>query len=126
MGLGLGVLALICLAWLPFAALLHPILPRRAGQRLGRLAIMAGLRGYLGFLQVFCACRFDLGDAGRAARRRPADPGGQPPFPARRSDDRVAPAQRRVRHEIGAARQPAVRRGGPAGALHPQRRAARA
>lgn len=61
MGLGLGVLALICLAWLPFAALLHPILPQRAGQRLGRLAIMAGFRGYLGFLQLFCACRFELG-----------------------------------------------------------------
>lgn len=60
MGLGLGVLALICLAWLPVAALLHPILPRRAGQRIGRFAIMAGFRGYLGFLQMFCACRFDL------------------------------------------------------------------
>jgi 1-acyl-sn-glycerol-3-phosphate acyltransferase len=65
MVLGLGALALICLAWLPFAALLHPLLPRAAGARLGRRAIMAGFRGYLGFLQLFCACRFDLASLDR-------------------------------------------------------------
>lgn len=60
MGLGLGVLALICLLWLPFALLLQPLLPRRLGQPLGRFAIRNGFRFYLGFLQTFCACRFDL------------------------------------------------------------------
>ncbi|MEJ1730842.1 1-acyl-sn-glycerol-3-phosphate acyltransferase, partial [Escherichia coli] len=52
--------ALVCLSWLPFAAVLHPILPRRIGQRLGRLAIMVGFRIYLRILTLLCACRFDL------------------------------------------------------------------
>ena len=60
MAAGLGFLALICLLWLPFALILHPLLPRRHGQRLGRFAIMAGFRAYLGFLTVCCACRFEL------------------------------------------------------------------
>ena len=60
--LGLGMLALLCLFWLPFALLFHIALPRRLGQPLGRWAIMAGFRFYLGFLQVFCACRFDLAE----------------------------------------------------------------
>lgn len=60
MGLGLGCLALICLAWLPFAMLLQPLLPQRWGQPLGRRMIMHGFRAYLGFLGLFCACRFDL------------------------------------------------------------------
>lgn len=60
MAAGLGGLALVCLAWLPFALVLHPLLPRRRGQALGRLVIMLGFRGYLAFLSLFCACRFDL------------------------------------------------------------------
>ena len=60
MAAGLGFLALICLLWLPFALILHPLLPRRHGQRLGRFVIMAGFRAYLGFLTVCCACRFEL------------------------------------------------------------------
>lgn len=60
MVLGLGFLGLLCLVWLPFAALLHPLLPRRRGQPLGRRVIMAACRVYLGFLRLFCACRFDL------------------------------------------------------------------
>jgi len=60
MVVGLGSLALICLAWLPFAALLYPVLPRRIGQRLGRLVIMAAFRLYLGLLSLLCACRFEL------------------------------------------------------------------
>lgn len=60
MVLGLGCLALICLAWLPFAMLLHPLLPRRWGQPLGRRMIMYASRAYLGFLSLCCACRFDL------------------------------------------------------------------
>lgn len=60
MTLGLGALALACLLWLPFAALLDPVLPQPAGRRLGRRAIAGGFRAYLAFLQAFCACRFDL------------------------------------------------------------------
>ena len=63
--LGLGMLALLCLIWLPFALLLHALLPRRLGQPLGRQAIMRGFRFYLGFLQVFCACRFELAELDR-------------------------------------------------------------
>lgn len=62
MVVGLGSLALVCLSWLPFAAVLHPILPRHAGQRLGRLAIMVGFRIYLHILTLLCACRFDLSE----------------------------------------------------------------
>ena len=59
-GLGLGCLALLCIVWLPFAMVLHALLPRRLGQPLGRLLIMFGFRFYLRFLSLFCACRFDL------------------------------------------------------------------
>jgi 1-acyl-sn-glycerol-3-phosphate acyltransferase len=60
MVLGLGFLGLLCLVWLPFAALLHPLLPRRWGQPLGRAVIMGSFRVYLRFLSLFCACRFEL------------------------------------------------------------------
>lgn len=57
---GLGSLACMCVLWLPFAALLYPLLPRRAGQRLGRLVIMWSFRHYLLLLTLLCCCRFDL------------------------------------------------------------------
>jgi 1-acyl-sn-glycerol-3-phosphate acyltransferase len=60
MVLGLGFLGFLCLIWLPFAMVLHALLPRRFGQPVGRLLIMAGFRIYLRFLTLFCACRFDL------------------------------------------------------------------
>lgn len=60
MHIGLGCLAALCLAWLPFAMLLHPVLPPSAGQRLGRQVIMHGFRFYLGILSTLCSCRFDL------------------------------------------------------------------
>lgn len=60
MVLGLGMLGLLCLVWLPFAMLLHPLLPGHWGQPLGRWLIMLGFRFYLWFLETFCACRFDL------------------------------------------------------------------
>lgn len=63
--LGLGMLALLCLLWLPFALLLQFLLPRRLGQPLGRWAIMAGFRLYLAFLRLCCACRFDLAELDR-------------------------------------------------------------
>ena len=60
MVIGLGTLAVFCLIWLPFAMLLHLLLPRRIGQPLGRVVIAAGFRGYLGVLTLLCAARFDL------------------------------------------------------------------
>lgn len=60
MVVGLGFLALICVLWLPFAMILHRLLPRRWGQPLGRFMIMANFRIYLGFLTLCCACRFEL------------------------------------------------------------------
>ena len=60
MVVGLGTLALICLGWLPFALLFKPVLPRRWAQWVGRGFISNGFRFYLGILEVFCACRFDL------------------------------------------------------------------
>ncbi len=62
MVIGLGSLALMCLAWLPFAMLLGPVLPPEMGQRLGRKAIMLGFRVYLRVLGAACACRFDLSE----------------------------------------------------------------
>lgn len=57
---GLGYLGAICLAWTPFAIVLYPLLPVRAGRRLGRFIIMAGFRSYIRFLTLIGACRFDL------------------------------------------------------------------
>ncbi|MFC7459925.1 lysophospholipid acyltransferase family protein [Hydrogenophaga defluvii] len=62
MVVGLGSLALMCLAWLPFAMLLGPVLPPATGQRLGRQAIMWGFRVYLRVLGAVCGCRFDLSE----------------------------------------------------------------
>jgi len=67
---GLGLLALLCLVWLPFALPLL-LLPRRLGRRIGRLAIMFSFRFYLWFLRVFCACRFDLGELDTLRREAP-------------------------------------------------------
>jgi 1-acyl-sn-glycerol-3-phosphate acyltransferase len=62
MVLGLGFLALLCLGWLPFAVILQPLLPERWGRPVGRWAIMAAFRVYLRFLELFCACRFELAE----------------------------------------------------------------
>ncbi|MBI4999049.1 MAG: 1-acyl-sn-glycerol-3-phosphate acyltransferase [Rhodocyclales bacterium] len=71
MVLGLGFLAVLCLFWLPFAMVLHTLLPRRLGQPIGRLLIMAGFRIYLRFLTLFCACRFDLAALDALRQDRP-------------------------------------------------------
>lgn len=60
--IGLGGLVVLCVIWLPFAMLLHPLLPRRAGQAIGRWAIMAAFRIYVFLLTTLCACRFDLSE----------------------------------------------------------------
>src|SRR5512139_435220 len=71
MVVGLGALAALCLVWLPFAMLLNPLLPRRIGQPLGRAAISAGFRGYLGLLTLLCAARFDLSELDRLRGQGP-------------------------------------------------------
>lgn len=65
MVIGLGSLALLCLLWLPFALVLYPLLPKLAGQTLGRKAISLIARVYLGLLRWVCACRFDLSELDR-------------------------------------------------------------
>jgi 1-acyl-sn-glycerol-3-phosphate acyltransferase len=50
---------------------LHALLPRRLGQPIGRLLIMAGFRFYLRFLTAFCACRFDLAELDALRGDRP-------------------------------------------------------
>lgn len=71
MAFGLGLLALLCLIWLPFALILKPLLPAASGQRLGRRMIMGGFRVYLRLLEIFCACRFDLAELDRLQREGP-------------------------------------------------------
>jgi 1-acyl-sn-glycerol-3-phosphate acyltransferase len=58
----LGVLGfgLVCLAWTMCAVVLHPIMPRDSGRRVGRLGIMAIFRGLLAYLQLSGRFRFDL------------------------------------------------------------------
>src|SRR5690606_29938855 len=71
MALGLGMLAAICLAWLPVALPLYVLLPAGLGRRVGRLAIMGSFRFYLWFLSVFCYCRFDLDELDTLRRDAP-------------------------------------------------------
>ncbi|NMF88024.1 lysophospholipid acyltransferase family protein [Aromatoleum petrolei] len=58
--LGLGYLGMICLLWTPFAMVFYPLLPARAGRRLGRFVINQGFNSYIRFLTLIGACRFDL------------------------------------------------------------------
>jgi 1-acyl-sn-glycerol-3-phosphate acyltransferase len=60
MVVGLGTLALLCLAWSPLAFVLRPLLPGRAGHWLGRQGVMRGFQLYLVVLRWLCACRFDI------------------------------------------------------------------
>ncbi|MDP3251209.1 MAG: lysophospholipid acyltransferase family protein [Hydrogenophaga sp.] len=60
MVVGLCALALICLASLPLACALRPVLKRSNGHWLGRQMIMRGFQLYIGVLRLLCACRFDI------------------------------------------------------------------
>lgn len=71
MGLGLGMLAVICLIWVPVALPLYLLLPSHWGRSIGRLAIMVSFRFYLWFLTVFCYCRFDLAELDGLRRDAP-------------------------------------------------------
>jgi 1-acyl-sn-glycerol-3-phosphate acyltransferase len=57
---GLGLLGGLSLAWSLLAVPLYYLLPGTWAVRLGRRAIMAVFRVYLGFLERIGACRFDL------------------------------------------------------------------
>lgn len=69
MAMGLGLLAIVCLSWTPFALVLGPTLPQPLGKRVGRRAIQSVFRLYVISLQVFCGCRFDLKALDELARR---------------------------------------------------------
>ncbi len=70
MVLGLGLLAVLCLSWTPFALALGQVLPQPLGKRVGRRAIQTVFRMYVELLQIFCGCRFDL-KALKALARQP-------------------------------------------------------
>ena len=69
MVLGLGLLAVVCLIWTPFALVLGPVLPQPMGKRIGRRAIQSAFRLYVEALQLLCGCRFDLKALNELARR---------------------------------------------------------
>jgi 1-acyl-sn-glycerol-3-phosphate acyltransferase len=58
--LGLGLLGLLCLLWIPVATILYFVLPRRHGGMAGRYAVMSGFFIFIRFLSSMGACRFDL------------------------------------------------------------------
>lgn len=72
MHLGLGLLAVLCLAWLPLAQVLHLLLPQGLGRPLGRRVIAWGFRLYLQGLTWLCACRFDLSGLDNLDREGPS------------------------------------------------------
>lgn len=57
---GLLLFGLMCLAWTPFALVLYPLLPRRAGARVGRFAIMMVFGVFLKYLSSSGRFHFDL------------------------------------------------------------------
>lgn len=57
---GLGLLAVVCLLWLPLALVFFHLLPGQRGESLGRRFISWGFRAYLRSLEICCACDFDL------------------------------------------------------------------
>jgi len=71
MVLGLSLLVLLSLIWLPFAIVLRPLLPGSNGRRFGRRMISFSFQSYLGFLQLFCASRFDLDALDRLRHESP-------------------------------------------------------
>lgn len=62
MVLGLGVLAILCLSWTPFALLGQWVFPKSRTLPIGRQAIHRVFNFYTHFLEWCCGCRFNLKD----------------------------------------------------------------
>ncbi|AQH04209.1 acyltransferase (plasmid) [Burkholderia sp. KK1] len=58
----LAVLALVCLAWFPFALILRAVLSVDAGRRVGRAVVQRVWHLYFALLRTLGACRFDLSE----------------------------------------------------------------
>ncbi len=58
--LGLVWLGVLCLAWMPVAIIVYPLLPKQWGQALGRYVIMMVFRIYLASLSLSRRFSFDL------------------------------------------------------------------
>jgi len=58
----LVVLALVCLAWFPFAWILRRVLSADTGRRVGRSVVQRVWQGYFVLLRTLGACRFDLSE----------------------------------------------------------------
>lgn len=58
--LGVALLGVLCLAWTPFAIIMHLLLPEAQGRTLGRYTIMAAFRFYLAALSLSRRFSFDL------------------------------------------------------------------
>ncbi|NEX21743.1 1-acyl-sn-glycerol-3-phosphate acyltransferase [Thiorhodococcus mannitoliphagus] len=59
---GLLALALICLAWSPFALIFQALLPEQRARSIGRRGITQSFRLFLWILSGLGACRFDLSE----------------------------------------------------------------
>jgi len=57
---GFALLGLICFAWALVALVLHPILPREVGRRIGRRGAMGSFRFFLNVMEALGAWRLDL------------------------------------------------------------------
>jgi len=69
--LGLTLLGILCLAWMPVALIIYLLLSERQGRTLGRYVIMAAFRFYLACLSLSRRCSFDL-EAMDALRDEPS------------------------------------------------------
>jgi 1-acyl-sn-glycerol-3-phosphate acyltransferase len=67
----LSALGIVCLCWLPCAALLYLLLPSKAGRRCGRAVIRRFWHGYFRMLRALGLCRLDLSELD-ALRDQPA------------------------------------------------------
>jgi 1-acyl-sn-glycerol-3-phosphate acyltransferase len=65
------VLAVVCLAWFPFAYLLRFLLSADAGRRVGRGVVQRLWHTYFAMLRALGACRFDLSELDALANRGP-------------------------------------------------------
>jgi 1-acyl-sn-glycerol-3-phosphate acyltransferase len=60
MGVGIALLAIVCFAWALPAFVLMPLLPAKAGRRVGRAGATATFRFYLAAMELLGAWRLDI------------------------------------------------------------------